>query len=128
MQKSSKCKECQGEISPGYEFCRSCSQKGDRNPHWNGGRTKHSSGYMMRLSTEHPKANNKGYVYEHRFVMEEKLGRYLETHENVHHINGVKDDNRLENLELWSTNQPAGQRVSDLINWAKEIINTYGED
>jgi hypothetical protein len=66
--------------------------------------------------------------YQHRMVMEESLGRELLAHENVHHINGVREDNRLENLELWSTSQPAGQRVSDKIQFALDIIELYGEN
>lgn len=57
--------------------------------------------------------------------MEELLGRYLLPHENVHHRNGVRDDNRLANLELWAKTQPAGQRVVDLLVWARELLATY---
>lgn len=62
----------------------------------------------------------------HRLLVEERLGRPLLPHETVHHINGVRDDNRLENLELWSSSQPAGQRVTDKVHWARHIISLYG--
>ena len=63
---------------------------------------------------------------QHRVIMEQHLGRKLLKGENVHHINGVRHDNRIENLELWNTSQPSGQRVADKLAWAREIIALYG--
>lgn len=67
-----------------------------------------------------------GRVLEHRLIMERHLGRPLLGHESVHHKNGDRLDNRLGNLELWSSSQPAGQRVEDKLAWAREIISLYG--
>lgn len=74
---------------------------GESNPNYNGGKYIDDKGYVRILSPEHP-ANIKGYIYEHRAVFEQYLGRYLKPWESVHHINEIKGDNRLENLFLCS--------------------------
>ena len=106
--------------------CAECrTVAGSSNGHWKGGRTRHKAGYIMLRVPGHPRAKNGGYVFEHILVMEDMLGRYLYPEETVHHRNGVKDDNRPANLELWTRPQPAGIRVSDAIAWACEILHRY---
>ena len=119
-------------------MCRNCYSK-DRNGITPGtGRIKgqrgHSSingsGYVIIYNPELAKewGLTGWYVLEHRLIMSEHLGRMLTEEENVHHINGIRHDNRIENLELWSTSQPYGQRVADKIEWAKSILEKYKED
>ena len=77
-------------------------QKGEKNSSWKGGRGHDSKGYVLIYSPNHPHKSMGQYVFEHRLVMEAHLGRPLLPTEVVHHINGIVDDNRIENLMLFS--------------------------
>ncbi len=84
------------------------------------GKFTNSYGYVQLVFPDRTKA------LEHRHIMAGILGRPLAPHETVHHKNGHRADNRLENLELWSSHQPKGQRVEDKVIWAREILALYG--
>lgn len=77
---------------------------GSKHPNWKGGRWKHI-GYIYIHNPNHPSANISGYIYEHRLIMEKMLERYLKKSEKVHHKNGIRDDNRPENLILYVSNK-----------------------
>lgn len=79
----------------------------------------------MVLLRDHPRAGSNGYVFEHVLVMEELLGRNLVPGETVHHRNGLRDDNRPQNLELWTRPQPSGIRAADAVAWAREVLARY---
>lgn len=64
----------------------------------------------------------------HRSIVEDDIGRPLEQFEEIHHLNGNRADNRIENLEIWSTKQPKGQRPEDKVEYALEILNLYAPD
>lgn len=73
--------------------------KGENNANWKGGKTKNRRGYVLLYKPEHPRASNR-YIFEHIVVAEQKIGRSIKGNEVVHHINGIKGDNRPENLEV----------------------------
>ena len=98
---------------PIYVKCNDCANKGKimkgrNNPNWQGGRKKDNKGYVLiwikSTNLYYSMCNSRNYILEHRLVMAKQLGRCLEFWEIVHHINGVKDDNRIENLGLFSSN------------------------
>ena len=96
---------------------------GPLNPVWKGGRHTNSQGYI------HIWCDDDVYRLEHRMVVEKKLGRPLFDDEDVHHKNGIRNDNRYKNLELRvKAKHPAGASVNDLRLWAQEILQRYPED
>ena len=96
-----------GSISP--EIALSKSRFGNRNSKWKGGQTTDGKGRVMLLRPSHPNANAWGYVYRYRIVMEEKLGRILNSDEIVHHKDRDHGNDSPDNLEL--TNQPDHVRM-----------------
>lgn len=84
------------------------------------------NGYKIIKCHKHPNSRKKGDMFEHTFIMSEYLKRPLIKGERIHHKNGIRTDNRIENLELWNITQPSGQRVKDRLTYYKEFIEQYG--
>lgn len=93
----------------GIQAQRRGPRAGEGHPEWKGGRKQEKGGYWLVWQADHPHARHKrthgsGYVAEHRLVMEQKLGRYLDPQEVVHHIDGNPENNHPDNLQLFANN------------------------
>jgi len=86
-------------------FINGHQSKGHKQWKWNNGKSRTSNGYIDIKMPEHPFATKRGHVSEHRLIMEKHIGRYLEPNEEVHHLNGIRDDNKIENLVILKKGQ-----------------------
>ena len=115
------CPECGEKIWITSKTCRRCRRltdedkeklslvsQGNQNPRWRGGRNRTKAGYVLIYLPDHPNAR-KNCVFEHRLVVEKHLGRYLTQKEVVHHIDGNKENNKIENLMVF---QSTGKHMS----------------
>lgn len=108
------------------DLCFNCKPLDSRRSGPRRVRVTNRDGYILVDAKNHPYRNAHNRVFEHRLVMEASIGRYLTPEETVHHKNGVRDDNRIENLELWCKSHHPGQRVVDQISWAMMILTSHG--
>lgn len=120
---------CQSDLLAGTS--RSCGcliveaahrRRGENNSGWKGGRFVDRWGYVLINGPKHPNARTNGMVAEHIAVMSELLGRPLQPEETVHHKNGIRSDNRPENLELWTGRHPFGVRTTDLLSFCLNYL------
>lgn len=88
--------------------------------------TKKINGYPQLYIPNHPNAGKDGWLAQHTVIMSEMIGRPIGKNESVHHKNGIKDDNRPENLELATRFHTKGQSVEDMIKFCREYIKEYG--
>ena len=102
-------------VAPGRRYCEINDTRID------------AGGYTRVKIFSNGSNNKEDWPLEHRIIMERHIKRPLQKHELVHHKNGVKTDNRIENLELCTWSQPPGQRVADKLKWARELIAKYGD-
>lgn len=92
---------------------------------WRGSRHATVDGYIM-VKSDHPNVQGHGWILEHRLVMAQSLGRPLTENETVHHRNGVRDDNRIENLELRLVgDHPSGTIIEDSVEHAIGLLSQY---
>jgi len=98
-----RCLVCQRPIDDRASHCPSCWKLGRKPNNWKGGRYKTPKGYMVVHGPGHPRANQVGQVSEHILVAEKLLGRPIGVDEAIHHLNGIRDDNRPENLRVMSS-------------------------
>ncbi len=129
MNRKVPCPLCGVPIHPGSASCYTCAGihvGGPQSHAFKTGRWVSPDGYVFLSGYSfHLNANKAGQIAEHRLVMSQSLGRPLHGTENVHHRNGIRHDNRLENLELWDTSQPKGQRIQDKIDHAVSTLEVY---
>lgn len=113
---------CGGFMGKASTKCTKCTNRTtSQNGNWKGG-FYYKKGYKMMAVNDR---GSQRYVFEHILVMEESLGRRLVPGETVHHVNGIRDDNKLKNLELWCKPQPTGIRAKDAYAYALEIVERY---
>lgn len=120
--KFGRCEQCSAPLArvpKGRKkpHCKDC-RFGENSWNWKGGH-KTEAGYVT------VRRKDGTSTFKHRIVMEEYLGRRLHKDETVHHKNGVRDDNRIENLELWVGAHPRGLKIKDAVDWANEILQRY---
>lgn len=117
--------KCLNKVGKHTNFCR-VHAVGENCYQWKGGSYLDANGYKY-IKNDHPNSRKNRYVAEHHLVMSMHLGRPIDTKhgEEVHHKNGIRDDNRIENLELWTISQPPGQRIDDRVEWYLEELKIY---